>query len=231
MGEKTTRAISVQDLTYLYAYHNFDVEPDIETIREICRDICKLISNGYCATDIVQRIKGSTQHTPVLDLMRSKDGKHNIIDPYRFYYHNQLRIVPDVIVSELATEEDNLLVDESEKFFLEMKATYTIDNLIHYYYGLLSTDTSLLQYKEQQRVFGWLLKQHDLDLLLYMVDEFVEDILGKHKEVPLNPFDASRFIIKARDNLMAKRAEAKESDYDRIIPRERLLTYGSRSKN
>lgn len=230
--QKIKRNISVQDLTYLYAYRNFDIEPSIVVIRSMCVEMCTLLSKGWCSKDIMQGISRSKPHTPIANLMDGRvQANANIINPYRFYYHNQLRIVPDVIIDEKTVDEETELIDTSEKYYLEMKASYTVDDIVEYYISAIGVDRKILKMEEQKRIFNWLLKRYDLDLLMYMTDSFVANVIDNDKEAPLVPLEIQKFSNEARTILLAKRTEAKESDNDRIIPRKRVLSYGSWGKD
>lgn len=153
---------------------------------------CKiLLENGFKVKEIVDVLKELAE----LKTVSKKDlpkrlWKNSLIDKDKFYYHNQLIMVPRDMFDPETGEEIH------QKFYLMNKIMYTMDDLLVYFRKRCSIDMSLWDDKMFRGQMTAMLKKslrngivEPLDLLLAMID----NIASFNIEIT-EPFEVSGYI-------------------------------------
>lgn len=123
----------------------------------------------------------------------------------RFYYHHALQITskPPHYDAELGKEV-------IEPYFLEIKARYAMQDLIHYFYTKLNVDIELMNEKRDSARMASLLKKYEqlsfvssLDFVLSLIDYAAYS----HQRI-LSIFDIEKNETEVFEELKRKAAEA-----------------------
>jgi hypothetical protein len=216
------KPLSVYDLTYYYLMKNYNSEPSKEVRNKIMNKILIKLKHGWTDIELYKAIKKDED----LDSMYS-DKKYNIL-PNKFHYHNQLRITPEMNVK--AVDDIELEQVDSGEHYLEMRASYTLDELFNYYIDTLGLNKEEIDYKKAVGSLRYLVNKYGVDLTLYMIDSYLIEILEGRKQLSSNTILLSDMIDIARDTLNRKKDEARSMRNDRFKPRKRTINYGARSK-
>lgn len=137
---------------------------DADTLNNIKKIAYYLLDNKYDDSDILKYL--ITNNTELVDSL----WDDSLLKPDTFYYHEQLTIMPGPSVWNPNIKE------ESNKFYLEMKIKYTINDLLNYYYNNLLIPVELRNTKKDSKAFEHMLKQYNkfkmqpIDFVLYLID-------------------------------------------------------------
>lgn len=113
--------------------------------------------------------------------------KDSLLKKDTFYYHSKLRITPKSPVWNVNIRE------KTNKFYLEMKIKFTIDDLLEYYYSTLNIPIAFKDYKRDSGAFKYMLSKKYLDNLESI--DFVLSLIDYNKENE-NDFLSSPFDLK-----------------------------------
>lgn len=225
---------SVFDLAFTYIERFYEEEPPTEEKRRILQEFQDLLAAGWTTEDIIKHLRAFiTKHPGVRpDIPRLFSKLHrsqeNLMKPDRFYYHNQLRITPGPPKRYLDYNTGQIVKTE-EDYYLEMRTSYTIDDLTDYYLEQFTLDVSPEERKRIVGSFKYLLKTHDLDLILFMIDVAANHAHSEDMDrESFNPLKLTDWKTIAREQLNEKITENKLSGDDKIVPRKRVLSLRSR---
>lgn len=223
--------ISIYDLMYFILNRTPHDKITTELKRMLINDLSDLLNNGWTDTDIVNVLSkvtvfniSDTVSLHDLNLFKNVNKKEeNILKPFRIYYHSELKIVPRPVKIDFDYNTGEI-IRSHEEYFLEMKSSYTIDNLIKYYISKtnLSNDILLIPSKIKGAL-NWLLKNYDLEVILYMIDIANDHITSLNLNPLNNVMDLQEYYTKAIETLMIKSTESKANGDDKIVPRKRQL--------
>ncbi len=201
--------------------------------NQILRDLKETLARGYTDTEILDilndYVEDNPSHIPLIpNLFNGKPKQRNLLSPDKFYYHPQLRVMPGVPKKHWDQDTGEITTIE-EYYFLELRASYTLLDLYKYYLRQMGLTDS--EYARARMLGGlkWLLKQHSVDLVLFMIDiggnlKDEETDKGYFEPVELNNYDRE-----ALENMGAKITEERGAGNDHVVPRKRVLSNRSRS--
>lgn len=222
---------SIYDLAYAYIQRFYTEEPTKENKIEIIRTFEDLLYQGWTSDDMIKVFRAfKTKHpdeTPNLDALFNKLAKKedNLLRPDCFYYHNQLRLVPGPPRRELDYNSGEIK-KISEEWFLEMRASYTLDDLADYFERQFHVSFSHHDRKKAIGAFKYLLKTYTLEMILFMIDAASNYIIYDDKSTrDFNVLNLSDYRSLAESALSEKRTETKLSGDDKIVPRKRVFTF------
>lgn len=221
MNAATTN--SVYELAFNFININYNKD-DIIPKKEIINTIMGVVNNGTNYQDINYKI----QNCPCNDKDYERffktinsSSSPNLIAVNRFYYHNELRVFP-----EPPTRELNINTGEIEKtefeYFLEMKASYTMNDLVNYIY---SKDSFSLLKNNENRLKGGLkslLCKYDIEVILFTIDT-VDVLYAPNQRKIKNIFEIEDYIYEGNVNLNMKTTEAVYNNTNTIVPKKRIL--------
>lgn len=221
-SKKHVNSLSVFDLAFDFINRNYTSIDDATKVY-IIKEIREVLIHGVTYKDINTKI----QICPCVDqdykkYFRSiKATSTNLIDPQLFYYHNQLRVFPDAPVRTL--NPNTGIIDKKEfEYFLEIKASYTVDDLIEY----LGSKQSLANVaSNRSKLIGglkFLLTKYDADFLLFLIDSLCISY-DNQKRKAKNIFEIEDFIEEAKFNHNMKLSESAINGTNKITPRKRKL--------
>ncbi len=144
-----------------------------------------------------------------------KDTSKNLIKAGVFYYHPQLRNTPPlprVINKEDGTEEWHI-----EPFYIEIKDTYSINDLHKYFTDKMNTESNNL--KRDIGALKYLVDTYGLDEVLFTIEYVWDHCTCDDLRLPRQPFELDRWIHDGTERLKTIKAEATANGTDREIPR------------
>jgi hypothetical protein len=147
-----------------------------------------------------------------------KRDPNNLLEPGRFYFHPALQVAPPPPVTVQLDDGSFKSSYEDEEFFLEIKESFTLEDLVGYFYKVMTVDGS--GFKERDiGAFKHILKSYDLDTILYAIDEsrFLAEDLGK--PAPKSPFDIRDYFDAGEAVLEDRKNTCYMEGLDHVIPR------------
>ena len=189
--------------TYVSIAYGYDISQDEK--RNIYNFVCYLFDNNFNYDYILNYLlEYGTEIT-------NKLYDNSLLKPDKFYYHSELRIMPDTSIWNPNMKEI------SNKFYLEMKTQYSIDDLLDYFYYTLSIPNALKNYKRDKGALESLIKQYridgieSIDLILFVIDYNIDN-----KDNISSPFD-----LKVDRDLIRRIATIVDSSpYKKVIWRD-----------
>ena len=189
--------------TYVSIAYGYEISQDIR--KKIYNFVCYLFDNDYNYDYILNYLLEYGPETT------DKLYENSLLKPDKFYYHNELRIMPDTSIWNPNIKEI------SKKFYLEMRTQYSIEDLLSYFYSILSVPNSLRNNKRDRGAFESLLKQYrvegieTIDLILFVIDYNIDN-----KDNISSPFD-----LKIDRDLLARIIKMIDSSaYRKVIWRD-----------
>jgi len=151
--------------------------------------------------------KGVKQHNP-----------DNLLMPMKFYYHQALQITPPPpVVVQLP---DGSFHSSYEPFYLEIRESFTVDDLVDYFYSKAAMTASTTRDKDKG-AFRHMLKTYDVDFLLHLIDEAFAQALDRGAQIPHEPFMIQEYVAETHLVYENRKNICYEGGFDRVIPRTR----------
>lgn len=136
----------------------------------------------------------------------------------RFYYHPLLQETSRPPAYFLDKETMNLVKLEVEPFFLEIKESFTVEDVLEYYYSSHRKDP-LPGTAALTQVYN-LTQSFDLDLILYMIDASSEDMFD-NKGGAKTPAFLTEYLEQAKNMLGNRKTISKEGGLTHVTPRSK----------
>jgi hypothetical protein len=223
-------AMSIYDLAFNYVimfYAVPDITKDIK--KEAVNSMASLLSKGWTSGEIQLNMDFFKNKYPdkVLDLNTYFDGRtpkrRNILKPFEYYYHNELRITPPPpkVTVDYNTGE---IKREVQPYFLEMRCSYTIEELYDYYLRHENLYDKM-EINQAKYIGGlkWLMDKYSLELVLYMID-IANDMIAANDLPPLTSImDLQNYLRFAQNALNQRVTDVKAAGDDKIVPKARVL--------
>lgn len=221
---------SIYDIVYDYIDIFYtDESPTREDKKTIHSEVKKLLELGWCEEELVKGFKEGKKKRPdiysakVSQLFTPKKPKRiNLIRPNVFYYHNDLRLTCAPPKREIDYDSGDITVI-NEPYFLEMKASYSIEDLIHYYRRQVGTSKS----DDNNRFKGsllYLLKSYTVEELLFMIDIMVNTCKADDLPLPSSPLDSQKYYKEAKEVINLKKTETIQAGGKAIVRKKRIRT-------
>ena len=181
-----------------------------------------LLEIGYTGEDILEMLNSDNYIDEInkhLEIEKQSEVEYNLLQEVgTIYYHNELKIsTPPVLVKyDINTGE---LTKVEEEYFLEMKASYCIKDLFNY----IKTKSCFYDLDNENTVIGslkWLLKNYNLEIILYMIDT-ANDIIQVQNKKRIKVIDIKNYYEEAIDARDRKKSELIINGADKIVPRKR----------
>lgn len=142
--------------------------------------------------------------------VNSTRPEEELITLGRFYLHPQLQMTPSLPTTRLDPETNEFVTIQKEKFYLEIKESYTLDDLLTYFYMKHQEDP--LPGTSHKTQMKNLVADYPLDTVLYLIDASAmlihdDDALKRPSRNPafLNDhLEEARFFIIRRKNVLTE---------------------------
>lgn len=226
---------SIYDIVYNYIELFYPKEKlNKEQKKTIHQQVKRLLRNGWCSSELCEGFKNAKRkrHEQTLHVSKLFTGKKprniNLLESGVFYYHSELRLTSAPPKREIDYDSGEITVI-NEPYFLEMKASYTVDDLIRYY--AKQTRIKLLDHEISRfkGSFNWMLKTYSLEDVLFMIDATVNMCMSEDMPMPQSPLDIQAHIKDARDARNQKITETIQAGGDKIVRKKRTRSNRDRS--
>lgn len=220
--------VSAYDLAYGYIKTNgFDVTSAIK--KSIINCITEVLNNGAISNDIISKIKGSKnnnqEHDKYFKSIKSTGNllKHSLIGDKSdiVYYHNELRVIPDAPLVYFDIDSGEMKKAKQD-YFLEMRASYTLDDLFAYAKKKESLIKCTANENRTKGSLKYLLGKYDVDFLLFIIDTANEIYNSKLRSFR-NILDIEEYESEAKENYERRITECAISGTDKIVYKKREL--------
>ena len=221
------KGYSIYDLAfgYLKLFQQLDKERDYK--QSILNGFRALTQSGWTDRELIHHLLkvSKTEERETFDLFSyfqsKKPTEVNLLTKPKVYYHNLLRLTspPPVIDFDYNTGE---AIRKVEPYFLEMRASFSIRELVDYFKS--KTHLYVSEVMPDARIIGafkWLIKNFELELILFMIDEAEIQISSGRSQSLKNPSDVHEFFVPAKLQYEKKRNACKLAGGDQIVPRRR----------
>lgn len=218
-----TATNSVYELAFNFININYN-KNDIIPKKEIINIIVEVINNGANYQDInykIQNCRCDNKDYERFFKTINSNSSPNLIITNRFYYHNDLRVYPEPPTRELDINTGEIKKADFE-YYLEMKASYTIKDLVNYIYSKESF--SLLKNNENRLIGGLksLLCKYDIEILLFTIDT-VDVLYAPNQKKIKNIFEIEDYIQEGKTNYNMKITEAVVNGTNCLVLKKREL--------
>lgn len=183
--------VSVYDLAYIY---KAAFNPTRAT-RPLLHNLIELLNKGWTAKEILGQLRTFKKHNPndepaggdlLIYFTGTQRREQNLIRPQDINFHQELLILPKLPVLDVNSDTGEI-VQHTDDYFMEPRASYTIDDLLTYYYKKMSQKSEPWLYKRYIGALRYLLTPLTLDHLLYTIDAVGNMIRAGNIIVPSSP--------------------------------------------
>lgn len=219
--EKNNKGVYPGTASYKYsvlenAYRCLSSGHSYEFLKESMLKASKEYQDSYNIEDFMNNSFGDFK--VLKELTTEKD---NLISPGIFYNHPLLQESRKKPAYIMDTKTMELTEAPSEPFFLEIKESFTMTDLLHYYYS--SHRREPLPGTSHATQFYNLLNDFGLDKVLFLIDASVQDFHDNEQGARVPAFlpeyiDEAKSLMNSRTNLL------KEGGLTRVYPRAKYLT-------
>lgn len=200
---------SVYDLTATYIMLLEDRESLTSSRqKDIMKMFCTFLDNGH-TYEILQKeiLKSFHNHVPFPIAKFSKiyngDGC-NLVKQGTIYYHKELKIMNSLPMIHHDVDSGTITNSQAE-YYVEPVASYTLDDLLQYFYSKNIADTVEFNYKRMYGMFRHKLGVYGLDKLLFMIEAATRACEANNRPFTLDNFDshnqmASQYLEEIKNN-------------------------------
>lgn len=192
-----------------------------ERQKELLNTFANILDNGYTYQDIKQAILKAYNGDKIFPFYIFKQPcENNLIKQGTMYYHKELKLMNSLPVVNHDIDSGTITSSKTE-FYLEPVASYTLDDLLKYFYSKNMADIQEFNPKRMKGMFKHMVQKYGLDKLLFMIEGAARMYDSEQKVFTLNDFDsysstASQYLEEIKNN-------CKYSGGDKYVPRKRML--------
>lgn len=151
-----------------------------------------------------------------------------LINLGQFYLHPVLQNSPRPPRVNLDPETNEFVREEREPFYLEIVESFTVDDLLNYFYVKHMMDP--LPGRSHKTQMSNLVRDYPLDMVLFLIDASSMNLVDDEdirKQPARNPAFLSDFIQEARELIDKRKNVLKEGGLTHIVPRELYFKSGN----
>lgn len=189
--------------------------------KELITELIKALDNGYTYQDIRKDILNSFHNDTLFPFYKyKKQINANLVKQGVMYYHKELKLMNSLPVINHDIDSGTMTSNKVE-YYLEPVASYTMDDLLKYFYSKDMADIQEYNPKRMAGIFKHMIDKYTLDKLLFMIEAAARMYQAEHKIFSLADFDsysstASQYLEEIKNN-------CKYSGGDKHVIRKRTL--------
>lgn len=138
-----------------------------------------------------------------------------------FYYHPVLQEAPPPSRTILDWNTMELTVLPSESFYLEIRDSFRLEDVVRYFLKETGSDEEMLLMKRLIGQFRNTIQHYGIDFTLYLIDAGVAHALDEKRRMPRNTSDLIDNIDIAKQMYETRKLTCWEGGLSRVYPRER----------
>ena len=178
-----------------------------ETVDSIISKFCLYLDNGYTYEELHRVILYSFHNNqPFPHDIYNKPCRQNcnLLKQGVMYYHKQLKLINSLPIVNHNIDEGTMTSSETE-YYLEPVASYTMNDLLTYFYSKNMADTQEYNPKRMVGIFKHMIDKYGLDKLLFMIEGAARMYESEQKVFSLSDFDsyssiATHYLDEIRSN-------------------------------
>lgn len=154
----------------------------------------KILDSGKTFDDIKERIyfchRNNIHEFPwtMIKEPASQDiAKVNLLKQNTIYFHKNL-LVRNKIGLVIHNVDSGTLTNEKTEFFLEPRASYTIDELVNYIYEKTELDQEQYKYRRAVGLLNSMINTYGIDTVLFMTEAAIRDHEYGNTQIKLTQF-------------------------------------------
>lgn len=146
--------------------------------------------------------------------------REELITLGRFYSHPRLQETPKLPITKLDVETNEFVKEKREDFFLEIIESFTVDDLLTYFY--IKHGTEPLPGSSHKTQMRNLAKDYSLDMILYLIDasSMMIDEDDYSKEPARNPAFLNDYTQEAKELIIKRKNVLVEGGLTKVVPRK-----------
>lgn len=164
--------------------------------KDVINGFCTYLDNGYTYKEMVNDILNCFylhNKFPFDKYNKKSSIGANLIKQGVIYYHKELKLI-----NKFPTVNHDIdagtLISEEEDYYLEQVASYTIDDLLKYFYSFGMANEQEYNYKRMYALFKYKINDYGLDKVLFMIEACARMYNAEQREFKLSDFEASQSI-------------------------------------
>jgi len=187
----------------------------------LLNNLASALGNGHTYQDIMKDIVNTFHNgSPFSFAKYNKVIQLNLIRPGVVYYHKELKLINDLPVVNHDVDSGTITSSEVE-YYLEPVASYTMQDLLTYFYSKGMTDVKEYNAKRMAGVLKYMIDKYAIDKVLFMIEAAARMFQSDKKIFSMNDFEgynytATVFLEQIRDS-------CKYSGGDKYVLRKRVL--------
>lgn len=182
------------------------------SLPQLLTDFKKTVDTSfYDVEDFIKETTGKTINKHL------KQKKGELLQVGFFYYHPLLQETSRPPVYFLNEETMEMKRQPLEEFYLEIKDSYTIEELLTHYYR--EHNMERMPGGGHTTQFYNIVKAYGIDLVLYMIDASVEDIKDNRANGAKSPAFLPEYYDRAKEMLGKRKQLAREGGFNYVTPR------------
>lgn len=222
---------SVFDLAATYIMLFKDNMITSQQKKEITNDFCMVLKVGWTFKEIVNEMHRCIRNKTKMQIdsipyfftqsVRRNSNNNNLMDPMKFYYHKELKIMNGP--KKVSVDYDaGTMISNDQPFFLEMAASYTLQNLTDYFLSKEMIDNNEYSRNRIGGLLKYYVERYGLDETLYMIEAANNDRISTERQLT-NIREFENYYTKAKEFIENIKTNCKYSGGDKITPRKRKL--------
>lgn len=219
---------SVFDLAAVYTLLFIGRQIDEQEHKNIIGKFSYILDKGYTYKECMSIMLSSMSNTAkkknfkIKDILSFSSNNGNLLKQNKIYYHKELRINPEPHMVDIDYNTGNM-VSTKQEFFVEMAASYTIDELVQYLLSFGYVNTKQWQPNRLKGLIKHYIGKYEIDIVLFMIEAVANNI--ETKEFDFNRFD--NFYQTAKEYMNNIINNCKSNGGNTIEPRKRMQFSGS----
>ena len=195
--------------------------PDNKRKHEIVMSLVDILNRGYTYNDIRKAINWAYKNHSQFPYDNFKETHYdNLMKQGVRYYHKELNIRSELspIIHDVDT---GTIIRRDSEYWLEPRASYTLDDMVNYFYSKHMVDEQEYFRKRMIGLFRSYVNRYGIDITLFMIEHAARLYESEHVAFTLHAFDsyhqiAVQYLEEIKNNCVY-------SGGDAYVPRKRVL--------
>lgn len=223
---------SVFDLAATYVMLFKDNTLNSQQKNKIIYDFCVVLSKGWTFKEVSnnmhQCIKSKTPIDDIVNFFTVKCHRNvgqydmNILAPTQLYYHKQLKIISKPQCINVDYNAGTMVSNQPQEFFLEMAASYTVNELTDYFMSKDMIDTQEYSRSRISGLMKYYVDRYGIDAVLFMIEAACQDSDSQERKM-VNMREFENYYTTAKEFVENIKNNMKYAGGDKIVPRKRVL--------
>lgn len=183
------------------------VKPDIKRQNEIISQLSTFLDNGYTYEELQKAMLDSLHKKiqfPLYKFTKPRKQDGNLLKQGTMYYHKQLKLMNSLPAINYDIDRGTM-TSEKVEYYLEPVASYTMHDLLQYFYSKEMADVQEFSYNRMNGFFKHLVEKYGIDKVLFMIEGAARMYESEHKVFSVSDFEsysstASQYLEEIKNN-------------------------------